>query len=178
MVKKSIADEIKKRLKSGSPVAVIAAGVMAACSGCDDNSGKVDNTPPPPPAEKQPRCITPPPVGLIEVAPREKAEVIEKIVFDDNDFNKDLSKLSTFGEKKLEEFMDGIEKKYGFLVKVKIDIADADAQRKRKKARAIFDKFSFVRYTLSGVAITPRRSISVQIVSDLNKEYRFGDEGI
>ena len=35
MEKKSIVDEIKKCLKSGIPVAVIAAGVMVACSGCD-----------------------------------------------------------------------------------------------------------------------------------------------
>lgn len=172
MVKKSIADEIKKRLKNGIPVADSAGGI----SGDDDNAF---------PREVWMRTDTLPQDDVFPDYSRNTngisisiPKLFEKIVFDDNDFNKDLSKLSTLGEKKLEEFMDGIEKKYGFLVQVKIDIADADAQRKRKKARAVFDKFSFVRYTLSGVAITPRRIIAMQIVSDLNKEYKFLDEGI
>ena len=180
MQKKSIADEIKKCLKSGIPVAGIAVGIIAACSGCDDQSGKVDKTPPLPSAEKQPQgheIIAPPPGGLIEVADPEKAEVIEKIVFDDKDFNKDLTNISAVGEQKLADFIKYIDEKYSYyLYRLKVEIPEEDAKRKRKKAQAVFDKIekkdsNYVR--MSGVRISPWQVIMRKIVLELNKEFKF-----
>ena len=165
--KKSKVNKIKKCLKNGVPVAVIAVGIMAAGCGCDNSSDNIDKPQPAQPTK-------PTTVGIIE-APEKAA--VEKIEFNDSDFTEDLSKLSVAGEKKLEDFMAYAEKKYNWRCEVKIDIADTDAKRKRKKAKAVFDKFSFVYHVLSGVTITPRRMMYDRIARDLNAEYKFIGNG-
>ena len=175
-MKKSIVEEIKKCLKKGMPVAAITVGIMAAGCGCDNSSDNIDKPQPAQPTQPPEKTVDPnevrPIVGTI-------AATVEKIEFNDSDFTEDLSKLSAAGEKKLEDFMAYAEKKYTWRCEceVKIDIADTDAKRKRKKAKAVFDKFSYVYYVLSGVAISPRRMLDDQIARDLNAEYKFIGNG-
>ena len=168
--KKSKVNKIKKCLKNGVPVAVIAVGIMAAGCGCDNSSDNIDKPQPAQPTQPTEKTT----VGII--AAPEKSTV-EKIEFNDSDFTEDLSKLSAAGEKKLEDFMAYAEKKYTRRCEVKIDIDDTDAKRKRKKAKAVFDKFSFVYHSLSGFTITPRRMMYEQIARDLNAEYKFIGNG-
>ena len=168
--KKSKVNKIKKCLKNGVPVAVIAVGIMAAGCGCDNSSDNIDKPQPAQPTQPTEKTT----VGII--AAPEKSTV-EKIEFNDSDFTEDLSKLSAAGEKKLEDFMAYAEKKYTRRCEVKIDIADTDAKRKRKKAKAVFDKFSFVYHVLSGVTITPRSMMYDRIARDLDAEYKFIGNG-
>ena len=172
-MKKSVVDEVKKCLKRDLPVAGIAVGVMAACAGCDDNSGKTENPLPPPTTEEEFKAYITQTPGMIK--PLEKAAVVEKIEFNDSDFTKDLSILSTAGEKKLADFMKELAQSYDFWRRrpIKIEIADADAKRKRKKAKVIFDKFSFVFFTTSGIGLTPERMAAQQIATALDAEFNF-----
>ena len=174
-MKKSVVDEVKKCLKNGVPVAALAFGVMAAGAGCDDNSSKTENPLPPPTTEEQ---FTRDEIIRLrrEMAAPEKPAVVKKIEFNDSDFTRNLSKLSTAGEKKLAAFMGEVAQSYDFSYSIKIDIADADAKRKRKKAKVIFDKFSFVFYTTSGIGLTPERIAAQKIATALNAEFDFRNE--
>ncbi len=174
-MKKSVVDEVKKCLKRGLPVAGIAVGVMAACTGCDDNSGKTENPLPPPPTEEEFKRYEKIPIPGRIAAP-EKPAVVKKIEFNDSDFTKDLSKLSTAGEKKLADFMKELAQSYDFSHSIKIEFADANAKSKRKKAKVIFDKFSFVFFTTSGIGLTPERIAAEKIATALNAEFNFRSE--
>ena len=77
-MKKSVVDEVKKCLKRGLPVAGIAVGVMAACAGCDDNSGKTENPLPPPPTEEEFKRYEKIPIPGRIAAP-EKPAVVKKL---------------------------------------------------------------------------------------------------
>ena len=153
-------------------MAGIAVGVMAACTGCDDNSGKTENPLPPPPTEEEVKRYEKIPIPGRIAAP-EKPAVVKKIEFNDSDFTKDLSKLSTAGEKKLADFMNELAQSCDFSRSIKIEFADADAKRKRKKAKVIFDKFSFVFFTTSGIGLTPERMAAQQIATALDAEFNF-----
>ena len=84
-----------------------------------------------------------------------------------------MSKLSTAGEKKLADFMKELAPSCDFSRSVKIEFADANAKRKRTKAKVIFDKFSFVFYTTSGIGLTPERIAAQQIATALDAEFNF-----
>ena len=170
--KSSKVNKIKKCLKTGLPIASIAAGVIAVCCGCDNSTCDTDK-PQVPPAEKQvsPETSTPP-GGMFE-APN---AVVKTIEFNDNDFSWNSTRLSTAGEKKLEDFMKRLENRYDYSYKIKIDIVETDAKRKRKKAQVIFDKFSFVFSSLPGIALSTKRIIAERIARCLNEEYNFTGE--
>ena len=167
--KSSKVNKIKKCLKTGLPVASIAAGIIAVCCGCDNSTCDTDK-PQVPPAEKQvsPETSTPP-GGMFETP----NAVVKTIEFNDNDFSWNSTRLSTAGEKKLRAFMEDISKSFRYPEKIKIDIIDADGKRKRKKAEMIFKKFSFVFFTTPGIALTPERVAAERIARILNEEYKF-----
>ena len=155
-MKKSKVDKIKKCLRKGVPVAGIVAGIITAFCGCDSSSnstGKLQGKP---------------------VKTDENYQYDKEIKLNDEDFSEDLSRLSTVGEKKLENFINEFPETR---CRVKIVIADTDAKRKRQKAKAVFDKFSFVYLATSGITITPRRRAQEQIVEALTEEFNFLKKG-
>lgn len=171
MVKKSIADEIKKRLKNGIPVADSAGGI----SGDDDN----DFLPEVSQNITQPQDdVFPEPITKITNGISISIKKFEKIVFDDNDFNKDLSKISAVGEGKIKY----LEEKYNgfwglFQVIIKVEIPEEDAIRKRKKAKAVFNSIVDDPMTVSnGIVPFGRDTIRGEIVWKLNREFKFMDE--
>ena len=154
-MKKSKADKIKKCLRTGVPVAGIVTGIITACCGCNSSSnstGKLQGKP---------------------VKTDENYQYDKEIKLNDEDFSEDLSRLSTVGEKKLENF---INKFPGTTCRVKIVIADTDAKHKRQKAKAVFDKFSFVYFVTAGLSMTPRRMAAELIAEALTKEFNFLEE--
>ena len=142
--KKSKVNKIKLCLKKGIPVAVIAAGVVAAANGCEDNS---KNQPSDQykstgvSAKNDHRDII---CGMLP----EELKVIATLKLDDSDFNKDLTKLSEAGNKKLNDFTRQLaEKKSLYELEgrdkiISIDFSEKDAERERKKAQTVFDKYS------------------------------------
>ena len=167
--KNSKVNKLKKCLRTGLPVASIATGIIAVCCGCDNSTCDTDK-PQISPAEKQVSPETSPPPGGRFETPN---AVVETIEFNDNDFSWNSTRLSTAGEKKLEDFMKRLENRYDYSYKIKIDIVETDAKRKRKKAQVIFDKFSFVFFTTPGIALTPERVAAERIARILNEEYKF-----
>ena len=169
--KKSKVNKIKLCLKKGIPVAVIAAGVVAAANGCEDNSSK------------QPICqqkSTDIPdkdavafVGMVQAPPI----VIATIKLDDSDFNKDLTKLSEAGNKKLNDFTRQLaEKKSMYELEgrdkiIAFDFSETDAERKRKKANAVFDKYSSYLCRTAGLVLTKNFIIKFKIASTLAQEF-------
>ena len=168
MVKKSIVDEIKKCLKSGIPVADSAGGI----SDDDDNAFTLSSA--------QPYDDVFPEQPIIQNTNGISISIkkFEKIVFDDNDFNKDLSKISAVGEGKIKY----LEEKYNgfwscFQVIIKVEIPEEDAIRKRKKAKAVFNSIVDEPMTVSnGIVPFGRDTIRGEIVWKLNREFKFMDE--
>ena len=131
---------------------------------------------------------------------------IEKLEFDDGDFNKFFNKLSKAGEQKLAAFFESVAKKYGnngYSRDVKLEIsfgahrlhhrpnmdnieavkleisfgkADKNAKLKRKMAKIVFDKFSFVFFSPPGIVYTPYRMMAEKIAHALDEEFKFLDE--
>ncbi len=171
MVKKSIADEIKKRLKNGIPVADSAGGI----SGDDDNAYPREVIPT---TDILPQDDVFPEHTKITNGISISIQKFEKIVFDDNDFNKDLSKISAVGEGKIK----CLEEKYNgfwglFRVIIKVEIPEEDAIRKRKKAKAVFNSIVDDTMTVSnGIVPFGRDTIRGEIVWKLNREFKFMDE--
>ena len=166
--KSSKVNKLKKCLKTGLPVASIAAGIIAVCYECDNSTCDADKSQVPP-AGKQ---TSTPRGGLFETP----NAVIETIEFNDNDFSWNSTRLSTAGEKKLKDFMKRLENRHDYSYKIKIDIVDANAQRKRKKAQVIFNKFSFVFFSTAGLVLSKKRIIAERIAQCLNEEYKFTGE--
>ena len=170
MVKKSIVDEIKKCLKSGIPVADSAGGI----SGDDDNAFTHEVSL----SSAQPYDDVFPEHTKITNGISISIKKFEKIVFDDNDFNKDLSKISAVGEGKIKY----LEEKYNgfwscFQVIIKVEIPEEDAIRKRKKAKAVFNSIVDDPMTVSnGIVPFGRDTIRGEIVWKLNREFKFMDE--
>ena len=156
-------DKIKQSLKTGVPVATIAVGVMVHCSG----SYMLQ--------PQQNEC------NKNILVPRRTE--IEKLEFDDGDFNKFFNKLSKAGEQKLAAFFESVAKKYGnngYSRDVKLEIsfgkADKNAKLKRKMAKIVFDKFSFVFFSPPGIVYTPYRMMAEKIAHALDEEFKFLDE--
>ena len=166
---KSKVNKIKLCLKKGIPVAVIAAGVVAAANGCEDNSSK------------QPICqqkSTDIPdkdavafVGMVQAPPI----VIATIKLDDSDFNKDLTNLSKAGEKKLNNFINQLSETEPLHVLeydiIAIDFSEKDAGRERKKAKAMFDKYSSYLCIFPGIVLTKDFIIGSEIAWRLKQEF-------
>ena len=134
--KKSKVNKIKLCLKKGIPVAVIAAGVVAAANGCEDNSSKQPVS--------QPK---PTPVSF-EACHKVELNVVATLKLDNSHFSKDLTKLSEAGNKKLNDFTMQLAEigetipRYYIAYKIDIDFSEKSAKRRRKKAQAVFDKYS------------------------------------
>ena len=169
--KKSKVNKIKLCLKKGIPVAVIAAGVIAAANGCEDNSSKQ-------PVSQQKSTDIPDKdavaiVGMVKAPPI----VIATIKLDDSDFNKDLTNLSKAGEKKLNNFINQLSETTPLHVLdydiIAIDFSEKDAGRERKKAKAVFDKYSSFLGRTAGLALTPDFVIKTNIASTLANRFHF-----
>ena len=131
--KKSKVNKIKLCLKKGIPVAVIAAGVVAAVNGCEDNSSKQPVSQP----VSQPK---PTPVSF-DACHNVKLNVVATLKLDNSHFSKDLTKLSEAGNKKLNDFtmqLAEIGKTIPwYYIAYKIDI---DFSEKNKSTKSEFTK--------------------------------------
>ncbi|MBO5645371.1 MAG: hypothetical protein J6S90_08990 [Lentisphaeria bacterium] len=173
--KKSKVNKIKLCLKKGIPVAVIAAGVVAAANGCEDNS---KNQPSDQykstgvSAKNDPRDII---CGKLP----EELKVIATLKLDDSDFNKDLTKLSEAGNKKLNDFTRQLaEKKSMYELEgrdkiISFGFSEKDAERERKKANAVFDKYSSYLGRTAGLVLTKDFIIKSEIARTLANRFHF-----
>ena len=171
--KKSKVNKIKLCLKKGIPVAMIAAGVVAAANGCEDNSSKQ-------PVSQQKSTDIPDKDATSDIICgmfHEELEVIATLKLDDSDFNKDLTKLSEAGNKKLNDFTRQLaEKKSMYELEgrdkiIAFDFSETDAERKRKKANAVFDKYSSYLCRTAGLVLTKNFIIKFKIASTLAQEF-------
>ena len=165
--KKSKVNKIKLCLKKGIPVAVIAAGVVAAANGCEDNSSKQPVS--------QPK---PTPVSF-EACHNVELNVVATLKLDNSHFSKDLTKLSEAGNKKLNDFTMQLAEigetipRYYIAYKIDIDFSEKNAKRKRKKVQAVFDKYSSYWCRSAGLPsppMPPDESIKRTIASILHLE--------
>ena len=169
--KKSKVNKIKLCLKKGIPVAMIAAGVVAAANGCEDNSSKQPVSQP----VSQPK---PTPVSF-DACHNVKLDVVATLKLDNSHFSKDLTKLSEAGNKKLNDFTRQLAKigetipRYYIAYKIDIDFSEKNAKRRRKKAQAVFDKYSSYWCRSAGLPsppMPPDESIKRTIASILHLE--------
>ena len=173
--KKSKVNKIKLCLKKGIPVAMIAAGVVAAANGGEDNSSKQ-------PISQQKSTDIPDKdatrdiiCGMLPV----ELKVIATLKLDDSDFNKDLTKLSEAGNKKLNDFTRQLaEKKSMYELKgrnkiISFDFSEKDAERERKKANAVFDKYSSYLCRTAGDVPTKDFIIKSKIARTLGQKFNF-----
>ena len=174
--KKSKVNKIKLCLQKGIPVAVIAAGVVAAANGCEDNSSKQPvSQPKPTQPVSQPK---PTPVSF-EACHKVKLDVVATLKLDNSHFSKDLTKLSEAGNKKLNDFTRQLAKigetipRYYIAYKIDIDFSEKNAKRRRKKAQAVFDKYSSYWCRTAGLPSQPAplyERIESKIASILHSE--------
>ncbi|MBO5990052.1 MAG: hypothetical protein J6R00_00205 [Lentisphaeria bacterium] len=107
----------------------------------------------------------------------EEPKVIATIKLDDSDFNKDLTKLSESGNKKLNDFTRQLaEKKSMYELEgrdkiIAFDFSEKDAERKRKKANAVFDKYSSYLCRTAGLVLRKNFIIKFKIASTLAQEF-------
>ena len=173
--KKSKVNKIKLCLKKGIPVAVIAAGVVAAANGCEDNSSKQPVSQPV--SQPKPTSVS------FEDCHNVVLNVVATLKLDNSHFSKDLTKLSEAGNKKLNDFtmqLAEIGKTipwYYITYKIDIDFSEKNAKRKRKKAQAVFDKYSFHLYSTGGTVgmpgqpAPPYERIEEEIASILRQKF-------
>lgn len=171
--KKSKVNKIKLCLKKGIPVAVIAAGVVAAANGGEDNSKNQPSDQYKSTGVSAKNATSDIICGMLP----EELKVIATIKLDDSDFNKDLTNLSKAGEKKLNNFINQLAEKIS-LHKLEydiiaIDFSEKDAGRERKKAKAVFDKYSSFLGRTEGLAQTPDSVIKTNIASTLANRFHF-----
>lgn len=188
MQKKSIADEIKKCLKSGIPVAALVGSIVSLTCGCGDNNAEV-KPPAPKPAEKMPDIGMPsvPPVAADNLpVKKEVKKYTEKLAFNDRDFTKNFSKLSASGKKKLNRFVKNISRKHAEILysrgtdgsTLELEFTwgkagESDAN-KRKKARTVLEVFCpSDRVIKPGVRISPAWLLGRKIADTINKEFNF-----
>ena len=173
--KKSKVNKIKLCLQKGIPVAMIAAGVVAAANGCKDNSSKQPVSQPGSQPVSQPK---PTPVSF-EACHKVKLDVVATLKLDNSHFSKDLTKLSEAGNKKLNDFTMQLAKigetipQYYIAYKIDIDFSEKNAKRKRKKVQAVFDKYSSYWCRSAGLPSQPAplyERIEEKIASILHSE--------
>ncbi|MBO5765655.1 MAG: hypothetical protein J6S24_05180, partial [Lentisphaeria bacterium] len=155
------------------PVAVIAAGVVAAANGGEDNSKNQPSNQYKSTGVSAKNATSDIICGKLP----EELKVIATLKLDDSDFNKDLTKLSEAGNKKLNDFTRQLaEKKSMYELEgrdkiIAFDFSEKDAERKRKKANAVFDKYSSYLCRTAGLVLTKNFIIKFKIASTLAQEF-------
>ena len=173
--KKSKVNKIKLCLKKGIPVAVIAAGVVAAANGCEDNSKNQPSDQYKSTGVSAKNATSDIICGMLPV----ELKVIATLKLDDSDFNKDLTKLSEAGNKKLNDFTRQLaEKKSRHELEgrdkiIAFDFSEKDAGRERKKANAVFDKYSCYLDITPGIILMPDFAIKRNIARTLAIRFNF-----